>query len=293
MAKRELRGKVVAVTGGARGIGLEIAKALVAEGAQVAIGDIDDKLAQAAARPLGAHAAKLDVRDLASFEAFLDSARRALGPVDVLVNNAGIMPMGAFLDEPAELSAAQIDINFRGVIHGMQAVLPEMLERGSGHIVNIASLAGRFGIPGAVVYTGTKFAVVGMTEAADAEYRGRGLHFTAVMPSKVRTELASGTEEAGKGIPAVGPEDVAAAVLQALRRPQLFVAVPAFLKPAAALYQLVPEWLTRLGRRALGDDRILSRLDRSGRRDYERRLDALAQNAHAAAAKPARKRVRA
>ncbi|AXQ30157.1 SDR family oxidoreductase [Solimonas sp. K1W22B-7] len=289
MAKQDLRGKVVAVTGGARGIGLQIAKALVEQGAQVAIGDIDEKLAQAAARPLGAHAAKLDVRDRESFAAFLDSARQELGPIDVLVNNAGIMPMGAFLDEPAELSTAQIDINFRGVIHGMQLALPEMLARGSGHIVNIASLAGRFGIPGAVVYTGTKFAVVGLTEAADAEYRGRGVHFTAVMPSKVRTELAAGTEAAGKGIPAVGPEDVAAAVVQALRRPQLFVAVPAFLKPAAAVMQLAPEWLIRLGRRAIGDNRILSKLDRGERRDYERRLDALAQPA----AKAVRKKVRA
>jgi len=287
MSRQDLRGKVVAVTGGARGIGLEIAKALTEQGAQVSIGDIDEKLAQHAARPLGAHAVKLDVRDRESFAAFLDATRKALGPIDVLVNNAGIMPMGAFLDEPPELSAAQVDINFWGVIHGMQLALPEMLERGSGHIVNIASLAGRFGIPGAVVYTGTKFAVVGMTEAADAEYRGRGVSFTAVMPSKVRTELASGTDEAGKGIPAVGPEDVAAAVVEALKRPQLFVAVPFFLKPAAAVFQLAPEWLVRLGRRAIGDNRILSKLDRGGRRDYERRLDALARPA---AAKPAAKR---
>ena len=286
MARQGLRGRVVAVTGGARGIGLEIAKALVAEGAQVSIGDIDEKLAQHAARPLGAHAVKLDVCDRESFAAFLDATRKALGPIDVLVNNAGIMPMGAFLDEPPELSAAQVDINFWGVIHGMQLALPEMLERGSGHIVNIASLAGRFGIPGAVVYTGTKFAVVGLTEAADAEYRGRGVSFTAVMPSKVRTELASGTEQAGKGIPAVDPEDVAAAVVQVLKRPQLFVAVPGFLKPVAAMVQMAPEWLTRLGRQALGDNRILSKLDRGGRRDYERRLDALAKPA----AKPAPKR---
>jgi len=290
MARQGLRGKVVAVTGAARGIGLEIAKALVAEGAQVAIGDIDAALAAQAARPLGAHASRLDVRDRESFAAFLDSTRRALGPVDVLVNNAGIMPMGPFLDEPAALSAAQIDINFRGVIHGMQLALPEMLARGSGHIVNIASLAGRFGIPGAVVYTGTKFAVVGLTEAADAEYRGRGVQFTAVMPSKVRTELASGTEAAGKGIPAVGPEDVAAAVVAALRRPQLFVAVPTYLKPAAGLYQLVPEWLTRLGRRALGDDRILSKLDHGGRAAYAQRIGALAE-APAAAPAPRRKAV--
>ena len=287
MAKQDLRGKVVAVTGGARGIGLEIAKALAGQGAQVSIGDIDDKLALQAARPLGAHAAKLDVRDRESFAAFLESTRAALGPIDVLVNNAGIMPMGAFLDESPELSAAQVDINFWGVIHGMQLALPEMLERGSGHIVNIASLAGRFGIPGAVVYTGTKFAVVGLTEAADAEYRGRGVSFTAVMPSKVRTELASGTEQAGKGIPAVDPEDVAAAVVQTLKRPQLFVAVPGFLKPAAAVFQLAPEWLVRLGRRAIGDNRILSKLDHDSRRDYERRLDALAKPA---ATKPASKR---
>jgi len=110
------------------------------------------------------------------------------------------------------------------------------------------------------------------------------------MPSKVRTELAAGTEAAGKGIPAVGPEDVAAAVVGALRRPQLFVAVPSYLKLAAGLYQLVPEWLTRLGRRALGDDRILSKLDHGGRAAYAQRIGTLAE-APTAASAPRRKAV--
>lgn len=290
MAKRDLRGTVVAITGGARGIGLATAQRLSAQGALVSLGDLDGELAAAAARRLGGHGGRLDVRDRQSFADFLAGTRRRLGPIDVLINNAGIMPMGPFLDESAALTDAQIDINFRGVIHGMQLCLPEMLARGRGHIVNIASLAGRFGIPGAVIYTGTKFAVVGLTEAAAAEYRGRGVDFSAILPSKVRTELASGTEAAGKGIPAVGPDDVAQAVLQTLRRPRLFVAVPGYLHTAAALYPLVPGWLMNLGRRALGDDRILTRLDRHDRAGYEQRLDALAMPKAAASTPPRRKR---
>jgi len=153
-----LDGAVVAVTGGARGIGLAITEAMLAAGARVSIGDVDVELAKAEAKRLGAHAEKLDVRNRESFAIFLESTRQALGPIDVLVNNAGIMPMGAFTDEDPALADAQIDINFRGVIYGMQLALPEMLSRRRGHVVNIASLAGRFAIPGAAVYTGTKAA---------------------------------------------------------------------------------------------------------------------------------------
>lgn len=276
-----LKGAVVAVTGGARGIGLAITEAMLAAGARVSIGDIDLALAQKEAKRLGVHAAKLDVRDRASFEAFLDSTREALGPIDVLVNNAGIMPMGAFIDEDPALADAQIDINFRGVIYGMQLALPEMLMRRSGHIVNIASLAGRFAIPGAAVYTGTKYAVVGMTEAVAAENRDSGVNFTAIMPSKVTTELASGTDGADMGIPAVSPQDVAAAVVNAVRKPRVLVAVPDYLQTAHALYGLVPAWLQDRGRRLLGDNRILTSLDHEAHAGYEKRIAALAQKAKA------------
>lgn len=270
-----LRGAVVAVTGGARGIGLAIAEALQAAGARVSLGDVDVALAQREAQRLGGFAHALDVRRRDSFAAFLQATEAALGPVDVLINNAGIMPMGAFLDEAEGITDAQIDINFRGVIHGMQLALPGMLARRRGHIVNIASMAGRFAIPGAAVYCGTKHAVVGMTEAVAGEHRDSGVHFTIVMPSKVLTELSSGTDAANPGIPSVTPQEVAAAVVQALRKPRLRVAVPDYLQAAHAVYGLAPAWLQERGRRLLGDTGILTKLDLGARGAYDRRLAAL------------------
>ncbi|AXI04155.1 SDR family oxidoreductase [Aquirhabdus parva] len=271
-----LEGAVVAVTGGARGIGLAITEAMLAAGAKVSIGDIDVALAEKEAQRLGIFAARLDVRSRESFTAFLDATETALGPIDVLVNNAGIMPMGAFTNEDPALAEAQIDINFRGVFYGTQLALPGMLTRHRGHIVNIASLAGRFAIPGAAVYTGTKFAVVGMTEAVAAENRGSGVNFTIIMPSKVTTELASGTDDAGRGIPAVSPQEVAQAVVNAVRHPRLMVAVPDYLQTAHALYGLVPSWLQERGRRILGDNRILTNLDHKAHAGYEQRIAKLA-----------------
>jgi len=184
--------------------------------------------------------------------------------------------MGAFTAEDPELAEAQIDINFRGVMYGMQLVLPDMLARHSGHIVNIASLAGRFAIPGAAIYTGTKFAVVGMTEAVAGEHRDSGVNFTIIMPSKVTTELASGTDDAGRGIPAVSPQDVAQSVVNAVRQPRLMVAVPDYLQTAHALYGLVPSWLQERGRKLLGDTRILTNLDHEAHAGYSQRIAKLA-----------------
>lgn len=269
-----LHGRTVAITGGARGIGLAIAEALTASGARVVIGDIDLPLAQQQAQRLGARAAHVDVRDPESFRQFIAEAE-AEGPLYGLVNNAGIMPMGRFLDEDPALADAQIDINFRGVIHGMRAALPGLLARGSGHVVNIASLAGRFALPGSAIYSGTKFAVVGLTEAVAGEYRDSGVHFTCIMPSKVLTELTSGTEEAASIIPAVTPEQVAASVVAALHRPRLMVAVPDYLQLAHAAYTLIPGWLQQQGRRLIDDNRIINKLDHAAHAGYARRIDAL------------------
>lgn len=272
-----LQGKVVAITGGGRGIGLAIAEALIAQGARVAIGDIDLELAAREAARIGAHAGRLDVRDAASFADFITGTEAVLGPIYALVNNAGIMPMGYFLDEDPALSDAQIDINLRGVIHGMRGALPGLLARGEGHIVNIASLAGRFAIPGSSVYSGTKFAVVGMTEAIAGEYRDRGVHFTVIMPSKVLTELTAGTEEAGRIIPSVTPQQVADSVVAALMKPRLMVAVPDYLQIAHAAYSVIPAWLQEKGRRLIDDNRLLTQLDQRARAGYAGRIAGLAK----------------
>jgi NADP-dependent 3-hydroxy acid dehydrogenase YdfG len=272
-----LQGKVVAVTGGARGIGLCIAEAMIAQGAKVSIGDVDIELAQREAKRIGAQAFLLDVRNRDSFAAFIEQTRQQLGGLYALVNNAGIMPMGYFLDESPALADAQIDINFRGVVYGMQLALPHLLAQGEGHIVNIASLAGRFAIPGAAVYTGTKYAVVGMTEAVAAEYRDSGVNFTAIMPSKVLTELSSGTDDAGQGIPAVTPQQVAQAVVNTLLKPRLLVAVPDYLQVAHSAYHLLPAWVQQQGRRLLGDNRILSKLDAKAHAGYANRINKFAQ----------------
>lgn len=271
-----LQGAVVAITGGARGIGLAIAEAMTAAGARVSIGDVDLALARKEASRLRAHAAPLDVRKRDSFAAFLQSTAEALGPVDVLVNNAGIMPMGGFLDEDPALSDAQIDINFLGVMIGMQSALPAMIRAGQGHIVNVASLCGRFALPGAAVYCGTKFAVVGMTETVAAEFRDSGVNFTVIMPSAVRTELISGSGSASKGLPVVSPEDVAAAVVHAVRSPRLLVAVPGYMETARIIYDIFPERLRDLGRRLIDDHRLLKKLDRAAHAGYDQRIAALA-----------------
>ena len=145
--RQALGGKVVAITGGARGIGKATATALVRKGCRVAIGDIDLGLAEQTAAALGGGtiALPLDVTDRASFAAFLDEAERQLGPVDVVINNAGIMPVTPFVEESEESVRRQIDINLHGVITGTQLAIERMRPRGTGHIVNIASQAGKGG----------------------------------------------------------------------------------------------------------------------------------------------------
>src|SRR5689334_4670783 len=176
-ARRSLVGSVVAITGGARGIGRATAAALIAQGAKVAIGDLDAALAAGTAQELG-HGTlglTLDVTNQVSFEAFLDRVETERGPLDVLINNAGIMPIGPFAEESDDTARALVNINVHGVIFGSKLALRRFLARGSGHIVNIASAAGKAGFPGGATYCATKHAVVGLSEAIRAEVRDRGI----------------------------------------------------------------------------------------------------------------------
>ncbi|OTG82136.1 SDR family oxidoreductase [Acinetobacter sp. ANC 4648] len=270
--KQKLQGKVIAITGAARGIGLATAEELIAQGAEVSIGDIDLELAEKEARRIGAKAFHVDVRDRSSFAQFIHNTIQHYGSLYSLINNAGIMPMGTFLDEDPALADAQIDINFRGVIYGMQLALPELLKNGVGHIVNIASLAGRFALPGSAVYSGTKFAVLGLTEAVAGEYRNSAIQFTAILPSKVLTELTTGTDQASKAIPSVTSQQVAQAVVSALLKPRLFIAVPDYLQSVYRVYGLLPQWVQIAARRILSDDGILTKLDHQAHSGYASRI---------------------
>lgn len=272
-----LSGSVVAVTGGARGIGRATAEAFVREGARVAIGDLDVALAQRTAEELDPNvvAFELDVTDRASFESFLDRASRELGPVDVLVNNAGIMALGRFVEESDETAARQIDINLHGVLLGMKVALPAMEARGRGHIVNIASTAGKAGFAGGATYCATKHAVIGVSEAVLAELRGTGVGISVVMPAIVNTELASGLSST-RGVKTQQPEDVAAAVVAAVKAGTFDVFVPRSVGPISKLLAVLPRPAREAVTRALGADQVLMRVDAARRASYEERAAASA-----------------
>jgi NAD(P)-dependent dehydrogenase (short-subunit alcohol dehydrogenase family) len=270
---RSLVGAVVAITGGGRGIGRATAVALIAQGARVAIGDIDGALAERTAEELGSGAVglALDVTDRDSFVAFLDQVEERLGPLDILINNAGIMPIGPFLEETDATAARIVDINLHGVIFGSKLALERFAERGSGHLVNIASTAGKQGVSSGATYCASKHAVVGLSEAIRQEIRGSGIGVTVVMPHVVNTELGSGLSGM-HGVKLVEPEDVAEAIVEALQSGRYEVFVP---KPMGLLLRsksLVPVAVAEFVGRMIKGDRVLENPDHAARAAYEARM---------------------
>ncbi len=176
--------KVIAVTGGARGIGLAIATALHGVGAKVAIGDIDEAAVREAGARLGLTVCRrLDVTDRPSFTDFLDAVEKEMGPLDVLVNNAGVIATGSAVDESDDITQRVLDVNVRGVILGTKLAAQRMLPRSRGHIVNIGSMASVLPCAGIATYCATKHAVLGFTDSVRMENRGRGVHFSTIMPT--------------------------------------------------------------------------------------------------------------
>jgi NADP-dependent 3-hydroxy acid dehydrogenase YdfG len=270
-----LDGAVVLVTGAARGIGRETARAFVARGAAVAVCDLDAETAADTADELGAAARPfaVDVACRESFAACVDSVRDTLGPIDVLVNNAGIMPAGSFVAEPDALTDAILDVNVRGPITGMRLVLPDMLARRRGHVVNIASLLGKLGLPGLATYVASKHAVVGLGKAVRAELDGSGVSLTTVLPPIVNTDLAAGIPL--PGIVArtirVEPDAIADAVVRSLDGRPAEIAVPRWLGLYPVVQPFVPPIVESAVRRLIGDDRALS-ADAARRAAYEARI---------------------
>ena len=272
-APRSLAGEVVAITGGGRGIGRATAAALIAQGARIAIGDIDAELAERTATELGSGTIglALDVTDPASFDRFLEQTESRLGPLDVLINNAGIMPIGPFVEETDAIARRMVDINLHGVITGSKLALKRFIPRRKGHLVNVASMAGKAGVAGGATYSATKHAVVGLSESLRQELRGSGIQFSVVMPIGVNTELYSGATQM-RGFKTPEPEDVAGAIVGALQTGRFEVFVPKRMKSTLRLTAIVPRSVSEALARLLKADQTLSVTDPNARAAYDARI---------------------
>jgi NAD(P)-dependent dehydrogenase (short-subunit alcohol dehydrogenase family) len=240
----------------------------------VGIGDIDAPLAEQTAAELGAGTIglSLDVTDRESFAAFLDEVERQLGPLDVLINNAGIMPIGPFIEETDATAAKLVDINVQGVILGSKLAIERFLPRGRGHIVQLASICGKGGFPGVATYCATKHAVVGLTETLRAELRGTGIEFHQVLPIGVNTELYSGVQQA-RGFKTPEPEDVANTIVELLQTGKFEAFVPRAVGVLTHLQGLVPRQVTDAIIRLTKGDQVMLAPNHDARAAYDARVE--------------------
>lgn len=229
----EVEGAVCVVTGASRGIGREVAIALHRRGATVGLiarsgDDLDDLVRQLGSR---AAAAIADVGDEASVRGAIDELAAALGPIDVLVNNAGLGAYKPFLDEDPAVFEHLMRVNYFGTVAATRAVAQAMVERGHGHIVNVASIAGRLGAPFESAYSGAKFAVVGFSEALAAELAPLGVQVSLVNPGPVRTHFTEvrGVEFQRRFPRPMHPGRVAQAVVRAIEKQRFEQTLPRWL----------------------------------------------------------------
>ncbi len=218
-----LRGKIALVTGAGKGIGKEVALALAAEGAHVGLiarteSDLQSVIEELKNLGVKAAYARADVSNRADVETAVEKLRNELGPIDILINNAGTATFGGFLELAPEVWENQIRVNVFGVYYTTRAVLPQMIERKTGDIVNISSTAGKSGSAVTSAYAASKFAVFGLSESLMQEVRKHDIRVTALAPSTVVTDLAHSANLI-KGDPerVMHPEDFAEFIIAHLK----------------------------------------------------------------------------
>jgi NADP-dependent 3-hydroxy acid dehydrogenase YdfG len=261
----DVDGAVVCVTGGARGIGRATAAELVRRGARVWIGDLDANEAARTADEIGANATHLDVTREDSVGRFW-AAASADGPVRMLVNNAGIMRLGPFLEQSLDGHHREVAVNLLGVVNGMHVFLPDMVARNEGHVVNVASMAAKVTTPGIAVYCATKFAVAALSRAVRAEIAHTDVTITTIMPAAVDTELTAGVSLDLQ--PTLTPDRVARAIADTARRPGREVTVPRWLAPMGIVEEVTPERVLNTAKRIVTRHRPPGHFDDEARRAY-------------------------
>jgi short-subunit dehydrogenase len=242
-----LQGKRVLVTGGASGIGKAIARRFAADGAVLELTDVNEKLLRESADELARGGARVrthvvDVTDGAQIEALRAAIHQAGGPIDVLVNNAGLVFGGAFLDLPLDKHLTTYRVNVLGLIAMTHAFLPDLVAGPDGHVVNIASASAFVGLPFGSTYASSKWAVLGFTEslALELDLQGhRHVHVTSICPSYVATGLFDGARPPA-GTSLLTPEGVAEQTLSAVLRNQPSVRMPWLVQATPVLKGLLP-----------------------------------------------------
>lgn len=254
----EWKGKVAVVTGASSGIGKLMAAMLAEKGAvPILMARSESKLKEAAAAIQGPH--DIFVLDVTNSEQTADTMNKVIakyGRIDVLINNAGYGMFEKFVDASLDSFEDMMDVNYMGIVRCTKAVLPQMLDQGSGHIVNIASMAGKIGSAKGSGYSATKHAVLGLTNCLRQELTGTGVYITAVNPGPIDTPFFDLADPSGTYVNNIRwfmlkPEEVAARVLKAIERRTPEVDLPFVASAGVKLYQLFPRAFDRLAGRLL------------------------------------------
>jgi len=243
--------RVAVVTGGASGIGRALVTALHHAGARVVVADVHGTLADDLASTLGprARAESVDVTDPVAVQRVVESTVAREGRIDLLFNNAGIAVFADARDTTLDDWNRQIDVNLRGVIHGIHAAYPIMLRQGGGHIINTASAAGLLPIPANIAYVATKHAVVGLSLTLRAEGRHHGVRVSVVCPGVINTPIVHSAKIVGPTREAVladpllrlrSPDKLAAAILDGVRRNRAIIPFAPEVRLLWALHRLSP-----------------------------------------------------